>query len=112
MVEQPAAPSKLLTDRCLILATWIHIFRGNRSMNPSNALKFLLIGLVRGYRVVISPLFLPCCRFYPTCSQYGLTALEDHGPLKGSWLTVKRISRCHPWSEGGYDPVPPPLKEP
>jgi uncharacterized protein len=71
-----------------------------------NTLKFLLLGLVRGYRIFISPLFLPSCRFYPSCSQYGLEAIDTHGPLKGTWLTVKRISRCHPWSEGGYDPVP------
>jgi uncharacterized protein len=69
-------------------------------------LKFLLLGLVRGYRLFISPLFLPSCRFYPSCSQYGLTAIDTHGPLKGTWLTAKRISRCHPWSNGGYDPVP------
>jgi uncharacterized protein len=76
-------------------------------MSPANTLKFLLIGLVRGYRLFISPLLLPCCRFSPTCSQYAIAALETHGPLRGSWLTVKRIGRCHPWQPGGYDPVPP-----
>lgn len=76
-------------------------------MSPASTLKFLLIGLVRGYRLAISPLLLPCCRFYPTCSQYAIEALEIHGPLRGSWLTVRRISRCHPWGASGYDPVPP-----
>lgn len=76
-------------------------------MSPASTLKFLLIGLVRGYRLVISPLFMPCCRFYPTCSQYAIAALEQHGPLRGSWLTVQRISRCRPGGGDGYDPVPP-----
>jgi putative membrane protein insertion efficiency factor len=70
-------------------------------------MKILLIGLVRGYRIAISPLFPPTCRFYPTCSQYAIEALETHGVLKGSWLSVRRICRCHPLNPGGYDPVPP-----
>ncbi|PSB20080.1 membrane protein insertion efficiency factor YidD [Phormidesmis priestleyi ULC007] len=69
-------------------------------------MKLLLIGLVRGYRVFISPLFLPSCRFQPTCSQYAIEALDRHGVLKGSWLATRRICRCHPFSSGGYDPVP------
>jgi uncharacterized protein len=75
-------------------------------MSPASTLKFLLIGLVRGYRLYISPLLLPCCRFYPTCSQYAIDAIESHGPLRGSWLTVRRISRCRPGGGSGYDPVP------
>lgn len=59
------------------------------------------------YRKVISPLKPPTCRFYPTCSQYALDAIELHGPAKGSWLAAKRIARCHPFNPGGYDPVPP-----
>ena len=69
-------------------------------------MKLLLIGLVRGYRVFISPLFLPSCRFQPTCSQYAIEALDRHGALKGSWLATRRICRCHPFNAGGYDPVP------
>ena len=69
-------------------------------------MKLLLIGLVRGYRIFISPLFLPTCRFHPTCSQYAIAALDRHGALKGSWLATRRICRCHPFSSGGYDPVP------
>ncbi len=65
-----------------------------------------LIALVRLYQRCISPLTSPSCRFTPTCSQYALEALRKYGPLKGSWLTLKRLSRCHPWGGSGYDPVP------
>lgn len=69
-------------------------------------MKVLLLGLIHAYRILISPLFPPSCRFQPTCSQYGLEAIARYGSIKGGWLTAKRIARCHPWSEGGYDPVP------
>lgn len=69
-------------------------------------LAWLLIGFVRLWRLVLSPLYGDVCKFYPTCSSYGLTALETHGALRGSWLIVRRLIRCHPWSMGGYDPVP------
>ncbi|GAB4151791.1 MAG: membrane protein insertion efficiency factor YidD [Cyanobacteria bacterium J069] len=69
-------------------------------------MKVFLLGLIHAYRILISPLFPPSCRFHPTCSQYGLEAIARHGALKGGWLTAQRIARCHPWSEGGYDPVP------
>jgi uncharacterized protein len=59
------------------------------------------------YRKFISPLKPPTCRFYPTCSQYALDALEEHGALRGSWLAVKRICKCHPFHPGGVDKVPP-----
>lgn len=68
--------------------------------------RFLFIFIIKTYQKLLSPLLPPSCRFTPTCSHYGVEALEKHGSLKGSWLTVKRISRCHPWSKGGYDPVP------
>lgn len=71
-------------------------------------MKELLKALVRGYQIALSPLLGKSkCRFYPCCSQYALQALEVHGALKGIWLTIKRVVRCGPWSEGGYDPVPP-----
>ncbi|MDO9243696.1 MAG: membrane protein insertion efficiency factor YidD [Rhodocyclaceae bacterium] len=65
-----------------------------------------LIWLVRGYQLVISPLLPPSCRFYPSCSHYAIEALERHGPLKGLWLSLRRVGRCNPWHPGGHDPVP------
>lgn len=66
----------------------------------------VLIGLIRIYQRFISPLKPPTCRFYPTCSHYGLEAVKRFGPLKGSWLTIKRLLKCHPFHPGGIDPVP------
>jgi hypothetical protein len=65
-----------------------------------------LLWLIRGYQVAISPLLGPRCRFYPSCSEYSMESLRRHGVLRGLWLTVRRIVRCHPWHPGGYDPVP------
>ncbi|MEH7343409.1 membrane protein insertion efficiency factor YidD [Bacillus sp. JJ1532] len=69
-------------------------------------LKKILLGLIRFYQIVISPLKPPTCRFYPTCSHYGLEAVKRFGALKGGWLTIKRIMKCHPFHPGGFDPVP------
>lgn len=66
----------------------------------------ILILLIRAYRYLISPLLGPHCRFYPTCSCYAQTALEQHGLIRGGWLGLRRLSRCHPWHPGGVDPVP------
>ena len=63
---------------------------------------------VRGYQLLISPLIGPRCRYLPTCSEYALDALDQHGAVGGSWLTLKRVGRCHPWGSSGYDPVPQP----
>lgn len=62
--------------------------------------------LIRGYQRFISPAFPPQCRFTPTCSSYALTSVERYGVLKGGWLSLRRIARCHPWHPGGHDPVP------
>lgn len=69
-------------------------------------LSFPFIALIRIYQVVISPLLGPKCRFTPTCSAYTLIAIKKYGPLKGIWLGLKRISKCHPWGGHGHDPVP------
>lgn len=66
----------------------------------------ILILPIRFYQLCISPMFPAACRFTPTCSQYAIEALRRHGPLKGGWLAVKRICRCHPFGGSGYDPVP------
>lgn len=66
----------------------------------------ILQRLVRGYQLLISPVLPGSCRFYPTCSTYAIEALGQHGPLKGGWLALRRISRCHPWGGSEFDPVP------
>ena len=69
-------------------------------------IKSLLIGLVKGYRLLLSPWLGSACRFEPTCSAYSLQALQTHGAAAGSYLTLKRLARCHPWCAGALDPVP------
>jgi len=78
----------------------------NLSSSMKKILIFPFIILIKFYRSVISPLTPASCRYSPSCSLYGLEAFEKHGPIKGLYLTVKRILSCHPWSKGGYDPVP------
>lgn len=68
--------------------------------------KRALLWMIRFYRSAISPMHPPCCRFIPTCSQYALEAVEKYGALKGGYLALRRILRCHPLHKGGYDPVP------
>jgi len=72
----------------------------------SRTLVWLLVLPIRFYQIVISPLLGPSCRFTPTCSEYARQALIKHGPIKGLYLAVRRILRCHPWGGSGYDPVP------
>lgn len=69
-------------------------------------IRALLVGLIKGYRLFLSPWLGSSCRFAPTCSAYGLQALEQHGAAAGAYLTAVRIARCHPWCDGGHDPVP------
>jgi uncharacterized protein len=68
--------------------------------------KTLAVGVVRGYQLAISPFLPPSCRYLPTCSDYCIEAIERHGVLRGGWLAVRRIGRCHPFHAGGFDPVP------
>ncbi|MGK5012802.1 membrane protein insertion efficiency factor YidD [Janthinobacterium sp. MDB2-8] len=70
-------------------------------------MKTLLLFLLRAYQLLISPMLGQNCRFYPSCSHYAMEALRVHGAAKGSLLAAKRVCRCHPWNEGGVDPVPP-----
>ena len=69
-------------------------------------MKPILIALIKVYQIALSPFFGQQCRFTPTCSHYAIESLQTYGALKGFWLTIKRLSRCHPWHIGGYDPVP------
>jgi len=68
--------------------------------------KEIMLGLISFYREAISPLTPKSCRYLPTCSEYGYEAIQKYGIIKGGWLTIKRIARCHPFSKGGFDPVP------
>ncbi|AGA35434.1 Protein YidD [Thioalkalivibrio nitratireducens DSM 14787] len=69
-------------------------------------IRTLILMPIRLYQYAISPFMAPHCRYYPSCSEYTAEAVSRHGALRGLWLGVRRVSRCHPWSEGGYDPVP------
>lgn len=66
----------------------------------------ILISIVKAYQLVLSPFFGQQCRFYPTCSQYSVEAIQKHGALRGTYYTVRRLTRCHPWCDGGHDPIP------
>ncbi|WP_106094136.1 membrane protein insertion efficiency factor YidD [Enhygromyxa salina] len=78
----------------------------------TRAPRLLAIGLIRVYQLTLSPMLGPSCRFSPSCSHYGCACLRDHGLIRGSWLTLRRLSRCHPWHPGGYDPPPLPRSAP
>lgn len=72
----------------------------------SSPLAVVASAMIRVYQRLVSPMLPPSCRFQPTCSNYALTAIERYGILRGGWMALKRIGRCHPWHPGGYDPVP------
>lgn len=79
-------------------------------MSPwiARAGRSLAVALIDGYRLLLSPLIGPVCRYQPTCSMYSREAILTHGVIRGGWLAARRILRCHPWASAGYDPVPPP----
>lgn len=77
-----------------------------RNLTARNLATYFLAGLIQAYRYVLAPLLPGRCRYLPSCSHYGLEALHLHGPIHGSWLTLRRLTRCHPWGGHGYDPVP------
>jgi putative membrane protein insertion efficiency factor len=70
-------------------------------------MKRLLVLLLRAYQLLLSPMLGQRCRFYPSCSHYAVEAIQTHGAARGSWLTLRRLGKCHPWHAGGLDPVPP-----
>tara|TARA_B100000965_G_scaffold115102_1_gene94947 strand:+ start:135 stop:374 length:240 start_codon:yes stop_codon:yes gene_type:complete len=72
----------------------------------NKAIAFIFVGLIAFYQKWLSPLFAPSCRFIPSCSAYGIEAINKHGPWRGGWLTLKRLSKCHPFTPCGCDPVP------
>lgn len=74
-------------------------------------MKAILLGIIRLYQMTLSRALPPTCRFTPSCSQYSFEAIDRYGALRGGWMAVKRISRCHPFSPGGYDPVPVPEED-
>jgi uncharacterized protein len=76
------------------------------SARPSAAAR-VLMALIAGYRRFVSPMLMARCRFAPSCSAYALEAVREHGALRGTWLAVRRVGRCHPFNPGGFDPVPP-----
>lgn len=69
-------------------------------------MKYIFMALIRFYQLAISPALPPSCRYYPSCSAYGYEAIRRYGAIRGGWLAVKRVARCHPFHPGGYDPVP------
>jgi uncharacterized protein len=79
--------------------------RGRPAGRPAGVV--VALGLIRAYQLIVSPIFTGSCRFLPSCSQYAAEAVERHGVLRGSWLAARRLARCHPFCEGGHDPVPP-----
>jgi putative membrane protein insertion efficiency factor len=84
---------------------WTTLAKGGEKMRR------IVIFLIKLYQTILSPFLGQHCRFYPSCSAYSLEAVEKHGVARGLWLSIKRLTRCHPWHEGGVDPVPEPGKK-
>jgi uncharacterized protein len=99
-------PVKPPGSRCRALFAPASVNIGKALRENGRAMRQVLMGIIRIYQLTLSPLLGPRCRFYPSCSCYAHTAIERHGVMRGTWLGVKRLLRCHPFAEGGYDPVP------
>ncbi|HLL08053.1 MAG TPA: membrane protein insertion efficiency factor YidD [Nocardioidaceae bacterium] len=92
--------------------TWTRHCAGCSAAKPARhdgpaPVRVLIIAALKLYRFAISPIYGQVCRYHPSCSAYALEAVEVHGAIRGSWLGMRRVVRCHPWAAGGYDPVPP-----
>jgi len=91
---------------------WAHLWRNfskvftDMLVKGSKISKFIVLALIRGYQLIVSPVLGPACRFYPSCSQYASLAINQYGVVKGSYLAFRRLLRCHPFHPGGFDPVP------
>lgn len=91
---------------------WAHLWRNflkasiDMLVKDYNISKFIMMGLIRGYQLIVSPVLGPACRFYPSCSQYASLAIDRYGVVKGSYMAIRRLLRCHPFHPGGFDPVP------
>jgi hypothetical protein len=91
---------------------WDHLWRNflkkfiDMLVKNYNISKFIVLVLIRGYQLIVSPVLGPACRFYPSCSQYASLAINQYGVVKGSYLAFRRLLRCHPFHPGGFDPVP------
>jgi putative membrane protein insertion efficiency factor len=91
---------------------WAHLWRNylkafiDMLVKLNNISKLIIMVLIRGYQLIVSPVLGPACRFYPSCSQYASLAINRYGVVKGSYMAIRRLLRCHPFHPGGFDPVP------
>ena len=110
----PAATGAITSSRLQCFLTYAGIrwsgqgaeFRVRAPIATGQMMGRIVIALLQVYRYALSPLSGPCCRFHPSCSEYGVEAVTRYGCARGVWLTLRRLVRCHPWHRGGYDPVP------
>jgi putative membrane protein insertion efficiency factor len=102
----PHAPQRAAPRHGSFVPAWT--FFGSLWRAAGDAMRGLMLLLIRAYQLGISPLLRPSCRYHPSCSEYAHAAIRLHGPLRGAWLGLRRLLRCHPFAGAGYDPVPDP----